>query len=42
VLPVLIGAPDALRHNLPHQPTSFIGREQEIAQLESLVTRIGW
>src|SRR5689334_20997359 len=25
------------RHNLPHQLTSFIGREQEIAQLEELV-----
>jgi predicted ATPase len=37
-LPVLIGASDAVRHNLPYQLTSFIGREQEIAQLESLVT----
>src|SRR6266567_1788759 len=26
------------RHNLPYQLTSFIGREQEIAQLEELVT----
>jgi predicted ATPase len=38
VLPVLIGAPEVVRHNLPYQLTSFIGREQEIAQLESLVT----
>src|ERR1700751_4603586 len=27
-----------LKHNLPYQLTSFIGREQEIAQLEELVT----
>ena len=27
------------RHNLPHPLTSFIGREQEIAQLEELVSR---
>src|SRR5882724_6900410 len=26
------------KHNLPYQLTSFIGREQEIAQLEELVT----
>jgi predicted ATPase len=26
------------KHNLPHQLTSFVGREQEIAQLEELVT----
>src|SRR6202795_1600271 len=26
------------RHNLPYQLTSFVGREQEIAQLEELVT----
>src|SRR5207237_7378479 len=26
------------KHNLPYQLTSFIGREQEIAQLEDLVT----
>jgi non-specific serine/threonine protein kinase len=26
------------RHNLPHQLTSFVGREQEIAQLKELVT----
>jgi predicted ATPase len=37
VLPVLIGAPEAVRHNLPYQLTSFIGREQEIAQLQGLV-----
>jgi non-specific serine/threonine protein kinase len=27
-----------LKHNLPYQLTSFVGREQEIAQLEELVT----
>src|SRR5713101_8857329 len=26
------------RHNLPYQLTSFVGREQEIAQIEELVT----
>src|ERR1700675_2041148 len=26
------------KHNLPHQLTSFVGREQEIAQLEELAT----
>src|SRR2546430_6469501 len=26
------------KHNLPYQLTSFVGREQEIAQLEELVT----
>ena len=43
-LPVTKGEAEAqristLRHNLPHQLTSFIGREQEIAQLEELVTK---
>src|SRR5712672_1942898 len=42
-LPVTKGAGEADRvsapkHNLPYQLTSFIGREQEIAQLEELVT----
>src|SRR5437016_3842604 len=42
-LPVSKGAGEANRasrpkHNLPYQLTSFIGREQEIAQLEELVT----
>src|SRR6266566_1463062 len=41
-LPVTKGDGDANRasrskHNLPYQLTSFIGREQEIAQLEELV-----
>src|SRR6266851_7866781 len=27
-----------LKHNLPYQLTSFVGREQEVAQLEKLVT----
>jgi len=30
--------PSDLKHNLPYQLTSFIGREQEIAHLEELVT----
>src|SRR5258705_1016055 len=41
-LPVTKGGSEANRarskHNLPYQLTSFIGREQEIAQLEELVT----
>src|SRR6266567_2618781 len=42
-LPVTKGNGEANRasrskHNLPYQLTSFIGREQEIAQLEELVT----
>src|SRR6266567_15762 len=42
-LPVTKGDGEANRasrskHNLPYQLTSFIGREQEIAQLEELVT----
>jgi non-specific serine/threonine protein kinase len=42
-LPVTKGVGEANRasrakHNLPYQLTSFIGREQEIAQLEELVT----
>src|ERR1700747_658542 len=42
-LPVTKGDDEADRvsapkHNLPYQLTSFIGREQEIAQLEELVT----
>src|ERR1700675_4001449 len=42
-LPVTAGVGEANRasgskHNLPYQLTSFIGREQEIAQLEELVT----
>jgi predicted ATPase/DNA-binding winged helix-turn-helix (wHTH) protein len=42
-LPVTTGDGEANRasrskHNLPYQLTSFIGREQEIAQLEELVT----
>src|SRR5271169_3416337 len=42
-LPVTKGAGQAVRtakpkHNLPYQLTSFVGREQEIAQLEELVT----
>src|SRR6266436_195372 len=42
-LPVTTGDGEAnrastRRHNLPYQLTSFIGREQEIAQLEELVT----
>src|ERR1700692_2913521 len=42
-LPVTTGDGEATRgsrskHNLPYQLTSFIGREQEIAQLEELVT----
>jgi non-specific serine/threonine protein kinase len=42
-LPVTKGRGEANRvsrpkHNLPYQLTSFIGREQEIAQLEELVT----
>jgi predicted ATPase/DNA-binding winged helix-turn-helix (wHTH) protein len=42
-LPVTRGDAEATRaskpkHNLPYQLTSFIGREQEIAQLEELVT----
>ena len=42
-LPVTKGEADAHRistprHNLPYQLTSFVGREQEIAQLEALVT----
>jgi predicted ATPase/DNA-binding winged helix-turn-helix (wHTH) protein len=41
-LPVTKGEADAHRistprHNLPYQLTSFVGREQEIAQLEELV-----
>src|SRR6266446_1537417 len=41
-LPVTKGDGEANRasrrkHNLPHQLTSFVGREQEIAQLEELV-----
>src|ERR1700720_2520742 len=41
-LPVTTGDGDANRasrskHNLPYQLTSFVGREQEIAQLEELV-----
>src|SRR6266704_501079 len=41
-LPVTKGEAEAHRistprHNLPHQLTSFVGREQEIAQLEELV-----
>ncbi len=37
-LPVVIGAGQApgAKHNLPYQLTSFIGREQEIAQLGGL------
>jgi non-specific serine/threonine protein kinase len=30
--------PSRPKHNLPYQLTSFVGREQEIAQLEELVT----
>jgi non-specific serine/threonine protein kinase len=30
--------PSRSKHNLPYQLTSFVGREQEIAQLEELVT----
>src|SRR5437870_5669693 len=42
-LPVTTGDAEATRasrskHNLPYQLTSFVGREQEIAQLEELVT----
>src|ERR1700693_5092842 len=42
-LPVTKGNGEATRaskpkHNLPYQLTSFIGREQEIAQLKELVT----
>src|SRR6202008_4195964 len=42
-LPVTTGDGEAtraskLKHNLPYQLTSFIGREQEIAQLDELVT----
>ena len=42
-LPVTKGDSEATRasrpkHNLPYQLTSFVGREQEIAQLEGLVT----
>src|SRR5258708_533889 len=42
-LPVTKGDGEANRasrskHNLPHQLTRFVGREQEIAQLEELVT----
>src|SRR5882672_9337147 len=42
-LPVTTGDGEAIRasmskHNLPYQLTSFVGREQEIAQLEELVT----
>src|SRR6202795_4483988 len=42
-LPVTKGDSEANRssrskHNLPYQLTSFVGREQEIAQLEELVT----
>src|SRR5882724_6859377 len=42
-LPVTKGDGEASRasrskHNLPYQLTSFVGREQEIAQLEELVT----
>jgi predicted ATPase len=42
-LPVTTGDGEATRasrskHNLPYQLTSFVGREQEIAQLEELVT----
>src|SRR5260221_3494616 len=42
-LPVTTGDGDAnrasrSRHNLPYQLTSFVGREQEIAQLEELIT----
>src|SRR5216683_656916 len=42
-LPVMTGDGEANRasrskHNLPYQLTSFVGREQEIAQLEELVT----
>ena len=42
-LPVTTGDGEANRasrpkHNLPYQLTSFVGREQEIAQLEELVT----
>jgi DNA-binding winged helix-turn-helix (wHTH) protein len=42
-LPVTKGDGEASRaskpkHNLPYQLTSFVGREQEIAQLEDLVT----
>jgi predicted ATPase len=42
-LPVTKGNGDANgvstpKHNLPYQLTSFVGREQEIAQLEELVT----
>src|SRR6202008_4988937 len=42
-LPVTRGDGEATRaskprHNLPYQLTSFVGREQEIAQLEELVT----
>src|ERR1700751_1057439 len=47
-LPVTKGDGEANRasrskHNLPYQLTSFIGRQQEIAQLEDLVTanRVG-
>src|SRR5258706_12177923 len=41
-LPVTKGEAEAHRistprHNLPHQLTSFVGREQEIAQLKELV-----
>ena len=43
ILPVASGDGESDRvsrskHNLPYQLTSFIGREQEIAQLEELVT----
>jgi predicted ATPase/DNA-binding winged helix-turn-helix (wHTH) protein len=42
-LPVTMGDGEAKgasrsKHNLPYQLTSFVGREQEIAQLEELVT----
>lgn len=42
-LPVTVGdgeanSPSGSKHNLPYQLTSFVGREQEIAQLEELVT----
>src|SRR4051812_9102994 len=31
--PVLVGSPPPARHNLPWQPTSFIGRRRELAEL---------
>ncbi len=36
-IPAHLGTPKSFRHNLPVQLTSFIGREHEMAELQSLL-----